>query len=58
MSTAEKRYFVSVEEYLAGELRSPIKHEYFEGGDVWVEGATANPDDEQARHEAERVACA
>ena len=34
------------------------KHEYFEGGDVWIEGATANPDDESARAEAERVACA
>jgi molybdopterin synthase catalytic subunit len=38
---------------------APIwKHEYFEGGDVWIEGATANPDDERARSEAERVACA
>lgn len=34
------------------------KHEYFEGGDVWIEGATADPDDEAARAEAERVACA
>ena len=25
------------------------KHEYFEGGDVWIEGATADPDDESAR---------
>jgi molybdopterin synthase catalytic subunit len=25
------------------------KHEYFEGGDVWIEGATADPDDEAAR---------
>jgi molybdopterin synthase catalytic subunit len=38
---------------------APIwKHEFFEGGDVWVEGATADPDDQQARAEAERVACA
>jgi molybdopterin synthase catalytic subunit len=38
---------------------APIwKHEYFEGGDVWIEGATANPDDERARAEAERLACA
>jgi molybdopterin synthase catalytic subunit len=38
---------------------APIwKREYFEGGDVWIEGATANPDDEGARAEAERVACA
>jgi molybdopterin synthase catalytic subunit len=34
------------------------KREYFDGGDVWVEGATANPDDAAARAEAERVACA
>lgn len=34
------------------------KHEYFEGGDVWIEGATADPDDQAARAEAERVACA
>jgi len=34
------------------------KHEYFEGGDVWIEGATADPEDAQARAEAERVACA
>lgn len=38
---------------------APIwKHEYFEGGDVWIEGATADPDDVRARTEAERVACA
>jgi molybdopterin synthase catalytic subunit len=38
---------------------APIwKHEYFEGGDVWIEGATADPDDARARAEAERVACA
>jgi molybdopterin synthase catalytic subunit len=37
---------------------APIwKHEFFEGGNVWIEGATADPDDEQARAEAERVAC-
>ena len=34
------------------------KHEYFEGGDVWIEGATADPSDERARQEAERLACA
>lgn len=33
------------------------KREYFDGGDVWIEGATADPDDERARAEAERVAC-
>jgi molybdopterin synthase catalytic subunit len=38
---------------------APIwKHEFFDGGDVWIEGATADPDDERARSEAERVACA
>jgi molybdopterin synthase catalytic subunit len=38
---------------------APIwKREFFDGGDVWIEGATANPDDEGARAEAERVACA
>jgi molybdopterin synthase catalytic subunit len=38
---------------------APIwKREYFDGGDVWIEGATADPDDARARAEAERVACA
>jgi len=32
---------------------APIwKHEHFEGGDVWVEGATADPDNEDARRQA------
>ena len=34
------------------------KREFFEGGDVWIEGATADPDDVAARAAAERVACA
>jgi molybdopterin synthase catalytic subunit len=34
------------------------KHEHFEGGEAWVEGATAHPDDEAARAEARRRACA
>jgi len=34
------------------------KREYFDGGDVWIEGATADPDDHAARAEAERIACA
>jgi molybdopterin synthase catalytic subunit len=34
------------------------KHEYFEGGDVWIEGATADPDDTAARENAMRIACA
>jgi molybdopterin synthase catalytic subunit len=38
---------------------APIwKREFFEGGDMWIEGATADPEDAQARAEAERVACA
>jgi molybdopterin synthase catalytic subunit len=38
---------------------APIwKREFFEGGDVWIEGATADPDDDAARAEAERRACA
>jgi molybdopterin synthase catalytic subunit len=38
---------------------APIwKHEFFEGGEVWIEGATANPQDEAARLEAVRRACA
>ena len=38
---------------------APIwKREFFEGGDMWIEGATADPDDAAARAEAERVACA
>jgi molybdopterin synthase catalytic subunit len=34
------------------------KHEFFEGGEVWIEGATADPADETARLEAVRRACA
>ena len=34
------------------------KHEFFEGGDVWIEGATADPDDQAAREKALKVACA
>jgi molybdopterin synthase catalytic subunit len=38
---------------------APIwKHEFFDGGEVWIEGATANHDDPQARADAERIACA
>jgi molybdopterin synthase catalytic subunit len=37
---------------------APIwKREFFDGGDMWIEGATADPDDERARAEAERAAC-
>jgi molybdopterin synthase catalytic subunit len=33
------------------------KHEHFEGGDVWIEGATADPEDEAARQMALERAC-
>lgn len=37
---------------------APIwKHEHFDGGDVWIEGATANPEDEAARDAAVARAC-
>ena len=37
---------------------APIwKHEHFEGGEVWIEGATADPDDETARQTALERAC-
>ena len=32
------------------------KHEFFEGGDVWIEGATADPDDDDVRQNACQVA--
>ena len=34
------------------------KHEYFEGGESWIEGATAAPEDPAARQEALKRACA
>ena len=34
------------------------KHEHFEGGEVWLEGATADPEDAGAREAARRIACA
>lgn len=38
---------------------APIwKHEYFDDGDAWVEGATSNVDDDEARKRALDVACA
>ena len=38
---------------------APIwKREYFEGGDCWVEGATADPDDTEARVAARQRSCA
>lgn len=38
---------------------SPVwKREFFEGGDVWLEGAAADPEDEHAKADARRRACA
>lgn len=34
------------------------KHEHFEGGEVWIEGATADANDEAARQAALKLACA
>jgi molybdopterin synthase catalytic subunit len=34
------------------------KHEHFAGGDVWLEGAIADPEDEAARQVAYKIACA
>jgi molybdopterin synthase catalytic subunit len=34
------------------------KREHFDGGEVWLEGAVADPDDAAAREQARRVACA
>ena len=33
------------------------KHEFFEDGEAWVEGAVADPDDEAARERAREIAC-
>src|SRR5712692_11900384 len=41
MSTAEKLNLVSVEDYLAGELVSPVKHEYL-GGVVYAMAGARN----------------
>ena len=34
------------------------KREHFDGGEVWLEGAVADPDDEAARRKAYAIACA
>jgi molybdopterin synthase catalytic subunit len=34
------------------------KHEFFDDGDAWVEGAMTDVDDEEARKRARDVACA
>ena len=33
------------------------KHEFFVGGDIWIEGSKTDPEDELAREEAYRLAC-
>jgi molybdopterin synthase catalytic subunit len=33
------------------------KHEFFEDGEAWVEGAVADPEDEEARRVAIERAC-
>ena len=33
------------------------KHEFFDGGETWIEGATADPQDALAREEAYRRSC-
>jgi molybdopterin synthase catalytic subunit len=33
------------------------KHEHFEGGDIWLEGASVDPEDEDARQAAYKIAC-
>ena len=33
------------------------KHEFFEDGEAWVEGAVADPDDDAARERAREIAC-
>jgi molybdopterin synthase catalytic subunit len=51
---AASRYIIERVKQIA-----PIwKHEHFSGGEVWIEGATADPDDLSARDEARRRACA
>src|SRR5262245_57374547 len=41
MSTSNNRSLISVEDYLAGELNSPVKHEYI-GGVVYVTAGARN----------------
>ena len=38
-------------------LLAPPSVKGWDGGEVWIEGATANPTDEAARLEAVRRAC-
>jgi molybdopterin synthase catalytic subunit len=59
-SSAHRAHAFAVCRYAIERVKQivPIwKHEFFEGGEVWIEGATANPADEAARLEAVRRAC-
>ena len=45
--------------YPADGLQSPLRDDGVHlGGDVWIEGASADPADPEARNEARRRACA
>ena len=41
MSSAQKVRYISIEDYLAGELKSPVKHEYV-GGIVYAQAGARN----------------
>lgn len=43
MQTAKTDEYISVEDYLAGELSAEIKHEYVDGQVLAVSGASKNP---------------
>ena len=61
VATAHRREAYAACRYAIERVKqiAPIwKREFFDGGDVWIEGATADPEDAGARAEAERVACA
>ena len=60
-ASAHRAAAYSVNRYAIERVKqiAPIwKHEYFEGGDVWIEGAIAGEDDEAARKKALVTACA
>ena len=61
VATAHRREAYAACRYAIERVKQIVpvwKREFFEGGDVWIEGATADPEDAHARAEAERVACA
>jgi molybdopterin synthase catalytic subunit len=60
VASAHRADAFAVSRYAIERLKqiAPIwKHEHFEGGDIWIEGATADPADETARQEALERAC-